>query len=179
MFRRRAAIIVVLFVASTTNAFADAVPSPPKDCPRGAIGQTSHTGTWCDPRECRSDDDCKSLWGGGGYVAGRCETTSLCVRRKMIPVHRRVVQPDGGVSMHERTYAVSACGRDSTCEEADAKCETARRCVVATATAPSPDAGGPPRGCGCGKTTAGPKANALVGLLVGVWLLRRRASRRS
>lgn len=171
MIRWRAALFVVLSATSTHDVFADAVPSPPKNCPRGATGETSHTGQWCAPHACQSDADCKDIWGGAGYVAGRCERTSLCVGRTMIPNHRRLPEPDGAVLMHERTYAVSACSGGGTCE-GDAKCETAQRCVLATA--PPPDAGGTSRGCGCGKTTAGPKTNALVGLVVGAWLLRRK-----
>jgi len=42
-------------------ALADAVNAEPENCPSGSDGVSSHSGEWCAPTTCRSDDECNEL----------------------------------------------------------------------------------------------------------------------
>ena len=90
--------LVVLFAPS--DAGADAVGPPPKNCPAGSEGESCHGGPYCDPLECTDDSkckdgktcqqvhycvkqlDCAGGWGKGPYyrdeVKGLCEAGSKC-----------------------------------------------------------------------------------------------------
>jgi MYXO-CTERM domain-containing protein len=66
----RAAVLSVVFVAvllPSKLAWADAVPPPPEDCPKGQVGVTSHRGPACvleAPKDCAP--------GYRGNVGGTC-----------------------------------------------------------------------------------------------------------
>ena len=155
---------------------ADDIGPPPSDCPRGSVGHSSHSGEWCAIQPCQSDADCKNMVASHRTVQGTCESTSLCVAKKTIPAHHRVVS-DAEPSSRKIAVAVGTCGITSSCKP-DAQCEKAMRCVapMTFATPSTPSAKEAGRGCGCGKST-GPKSSALLGLAVGAWLLRRRKDR--
>ncbi len=44
----------------STYGSADVVQSPPKDCPPGSRGVTSHAGPACVVANCESDAECKA-----------------------------------------------------------------------------------------------------------------------
>lgn len=146
---------------------ADAINGPPDDCAKGSVGVSSHQGEWCQPQPCETDVDCKQIWTQRERVDGKCESTSLCIgTRKVYPHHRS--GSDAGP--RDQPIATKACGRLETCG-GGAVCETAKRCVVPSTSKVSVD--NAKRGCGCGKTSGTSKSGALVGLVVGLWLLRR------
>lgn len=145
---------------------ADDIGPPPSDCPRGSAGQSSHAGEWCSVQACQSDADCKKMFVDHGTAEGTCESTSLCIAKKKIYAHHRVVS-DGGDDAREISVAVGACGVASSCKP-ESRCEKAMRCVAPSKSLVKEAS----RGCGCGKST-GPKSSVLVGLVVGAWLLRR------
>ncbi len=62
-------LLVVSLIAST--AHADAVPPPPKSCPKGQVGVTSHSGPACVPQ---APTDCAP--GYRGQVGGQCVLAS-------------------------------------------------------------------------------------------------------
>lgn len=56
------------------NAWADAVPPPPEDCPKGTVGTTSHGGPRCEPEPPK---DCAP--GYRGVVGGTCELANCTI----------------------------------------------------------------------------------------------------
>lgn len=151
--------------ASPAELRADDIGPPPSDCPRGSTGTSSHSGEWCSVQTCQSDADCKKMYVDHGQVEGTCESTSLCIGKRTIYPNHRVVS-EAGPESSEIAVAVGACGIASSCKP-ESHCEKAMRCVPSKSLVK--DAA---RGCGCGKS-ARPKSGALLGLVVGAWLLRR------
>ena len=138
MHPRRAPVLALtlglatLFAASSVHA--DAVMSPPADCPPGAVGATSHNGPWCRPTTCTSDADCVGVDRrfDGQAPARVCREQPLCIETRSEPSH-------SGWSHgkpFERIFAHGVCPAGTTCT-APASCETAKRCVV-PATPPEP-----------------------------------------
>lgn len=166
----KAAVLIALLLLAP-SAWADRVPGPPKDCPAGAVGETSHNGVWCQPTTCEGDGDC------GRFNYDRrprvCQARGLCLEDKATENFRNEGQT------FTRTYAHRACSADSDC--AVGKCVTAKRCVLteeaaqptpaAPASAPASDTPKPRSGC------AGGAEAELLGLLV--LLVRRFTNARS
>lgn len=125
-----AALAVVLAGVSTSlPAFADAVPGPPEDCPPGSYGETSHSGQWCQPSTCKTDDECKSLdnhWARKKSGPHVCRSQALCVlRTKVRPGGRSGFRNPG--AMIDREVAQSDCNKGCS---GGATCERVKRCVV-------------------------------------------------
>lgn len=114
---RTLCLALVLSVIPTV-AFADRVPAPPDDCPRGSEGRTSHSGRWCAPTTCEADADCRT-------EGTRCEELALCVEQESYVPGGRTRDR----TPRSRPVARGACLEDA-CPGA-AECQTARRCVPA------------------------------------------------
>lgn len=123
--------VVLAGVSLPLPAFADAVPSPPDDCPSGSYGETSHSGQWCQPSTCKTDEDCKSLdnhWARKKSGPHVCRSQPLCI------LHTKV-RPGGRGGFRnpdpiDRAIARSDCSKGCT---GGATCERVKRCVVANA----------------------------------------------
>ncbi|MCK6506795.1 hypothetical protein L6R53_26065 [Myxococcota bacterium] len=109
---------MLLLLTLLSLARADVVDDPPADCPAGSVGQTSHTGTWCEAATCRSDSQCAE--------GQTCREVALCVDT--------YTRECGGLRSKEETpctftvhEAVGECGAGGTC--ARGTCETALRCA--------------------------------------------------
>ncbi len=108
--------LVFAAVALPRVAHADAVMGPPKDCPVGARGQTSHNGPWCAPTTCADDTKCPS-----GEV---CREQALCVATETVPSR-------SGWSWGKPitlSTAYGTCDKGAAC--AKGTCEVALRCVA-------------------------------------------------
>lgn len=108
--------LVLAALVAPRAARADAVMPPPKDCPTGARGQTSHNGPWCAPTTCAADKDCPS-----GEI---CREQALCVSTETVP-------SQSGWSWGKPislSTAHATCDKGAAC--AKGTCETARRCVT-------------------------------------------------
>lgn len=106
-------------------AFADRVPAPPDDCPRGSEGRTSHSGMWCAPTTCQTHGDCRT-------AGMRCEELALCVEQESYVPGGRTRDR----TPRSRPVARGAC-LDGACP-GEAECQTAHRCVPADP--PEPEA---------------------------------------
>ena len=127
--RRSPLVFFVLAAVSVPlPALADAVPSPPENCPPGSYGETSHSGQWCQPSTCKTDDDCKSLdnhWARKKSGPHVCRSQPLCI------LHTKV-RPGGRGGFRnpnpiDREVAQSDCNKGCT---GVATCERVKRCVV-------------------------------------------------
>lgn len=153
---------------AASHARADAIRSPPTDCPRGAAGRSSHSGQWCQPTTCTE--------GGGGDSCGSeqsCEAQGLCVTSETYTEGGRLAA-DQPREQRARQIAVSACNAGDTCADGSA-CVVTNRCVRASLA----DAFQPKNaGCGC---APGGRASSAVGAclaLAGVVALLAARSRR-
>lgn len=146
-------------------ALADAVPSPPTDCPPGSRGMTSHHGTWCEPTVCETDLDCDKLatfWDRD--IKKVCREQPLCVSTRT----------DSGFPLGkpaERSIAGGVCGPETACVS-PATCQSAKRCVEP----PPPDE--PRFACSC-RAAGDPGGGeapplAFLALAAGVSLVRGR-----
>ena len=70
--------LLLLILLAAPLASADVVDGPPA-CPPGALGRSSHAGTWCEAAPCATDADCSE---GGGS----CRAWRVCTRRASIPL---------------------------------------------------------------------------------------------
>lgn len=64
------------------SANADAVPPPPRSCPPGQVGVTSHAGPRCVPK---APTNCPAGWYGvvgGECLVHTCETDDVCGKGK-------------------------------------------------------------------------------------------------
>lgn len=191
--------LALTITLSSSIASADAIMGPPTDCPPGAAGVSSHSGAWCEVTSCTSDADCTaSRWDKKELV---CASASLCVREEKYVRSSRVYRPDAAPNFVTRRVAQKTCSAGGACDESEAKCETAMRCVPkSAATPPAPTVSAvttpPPRAdagsvtvtdvpavdkkgssCGCAATTsqdAGGLA-VLVAAVVGALVTRRRS----
>lgn len=159
-------------------AAADAVPPPPDNCPPGARGTTSHSGTACEPIPCATDADCRQNQ-PYGEPPRVCRSTRLCIGEEERRNWRR----------NNATWKVSVARGDcSSACPAGTTCQEALRCVPDVAESRREDipTRGPElhasgrRGRGCQCDLAAPAEGALpigAGLLtaVGALAARRRA----
>jgi hypothetical protein len=139
----------------TATAHADVVDMPPEDCPPGSMGQTGHSGTWCEATACDGDGACEE---------GTCREYGLCV-----VVEERECggqQPDTAepctFTVHE---ALGPCDEPSDCDRGT--CEVVDRCVRGGAFGAG--------GCGCAQVPSGRVAFGvgLVALAGAAWARRR------
>lgn len=154
---RMIAICSILLVIPA-SARADAVAAPPDDCPVGALGETSHAGTWCAPTTCTSDATCEAQHGGwGGEVRTLvCRPAGLCVRSEQYDPGG--LRAEGEVVRLTRTVVEGACGGDADCT-GSARCEVTPRCV-----SPSlPELVAHRAGCGC---AIAPRSRSVAGVLL-------------
>jgi len=132
------ALIVGLASASAASpAHADVVMGPPRDCPPGAVGDTSHNGPWCRPTTCTSDAECV----GVGARFDQQAPARVC-REQPLCIETRSERSQSGWSHgkpFERTLAHGVCAAGSTCT-APASCETVKRCVEPATPAAEPPA---------------------------------------
>lgn len=163
-------------------ARADAIDGPPSDCPPGSIGESSHSGSWCEPSVCERDADCaKRDRSGNGKHRFRCEEAALCVEHTRSERWR-------GSGIEERDIARRACAADGTCVRPE-QCVTAKRCVLVddrrSAAREGRDEGDRERGSspsarGCGCSIPGDPRGAAIGVglaIAGLALVRRRRER--
>lgn len=115
------AALVVLWGPAVARA--DAVPSPPADCPSGAIGATSHYGTHCRPDGCTSDEDCGSDVFGSRPAGRTCRPAAFCVRSEVRE------HPRGNTS---RELFIGPCAADGSCAEGE--CRRQSYCLDGAAT---------------------------------------------
>jgi hypothetical protein len=180
----RCALLSVGIGLLASDARADAVISPPKNCPPGAIGDTSHNGPWCRPTSCVDDDDCKKELRWNDKRPRVCVDQALCVEQ-------RSEKSRSGWSHgtpFRRAIAHGECAADASCKIGT--CERAKRCVVrvnteaqgnANANQPSGDTRPPTddgatpggkRGCGGCVVTGGGSAPVIVMALMIIGALR-------
>ena len=168
---------VVLLLLGTlltsTRARADAVPAAPDDCPRGALGVTSHAGVWCEASVCPPSGTCPPMYPEEGRT---CQTQGLCVRsERYSPGGNRPA--DEPPTQLTRQVAVSACSAGETCADGS-RCVVAQRCVKPSLV----DAFDPKNaGCGCALVGARELSFGLGSALAGALALfaARRSSARS
>jgi hypothetical protein len=70
--------LVLVFLSSAGEAFADAVPPPPDNCPPGTVGVTSHGGPACEKE---APKNCPNGWmgvTGGTCMLHQCSDDSAC-----------------------------------------------------------------------------------------------------
>jgi len=130
---QRARILILTFTTVTLSllwsaaASADAIRPPPKDCPAGSVGSSSHCGPECKPLACNSDDDCRD--------SKVCKETSLCIesgergRCGKVPASQRTKK-------YPYKAAHGECPDKGDCEKGT--CVPAKRCVTAPKAAPPP-----------------------------------------
>lgn len=146
-------------------AHADAVPPPPTDCPKGAIGDTSHVGTWCRPTTCTDPDKCRQPFvGSKEKQTFRCEKVGLCISTSSA-MHPR------GSPVIRREIASKTCSSDSDCSGKE-KCVTEDRCVVKEGWK-IPLIGS----CALREGPAAPSAPTVLLLVIPLALVRRRRGR--
>ncbi len=137
---------------------ADAVPSPPKDCPPGARGETNHMGPYCGPAECKSNEECNS--------GQKCVFYPLCV-------HRWTNHSPRGNSY---TAQVKGPCKEGQCDQGDA-CESKPHCVPSgTPTASSDTKSG--KSCAIAPSTRAPDGASMGGLALLVAAMVARRARR-
>jgi hypothetical protein len=145
----------VWLAVAPSVAGADVVMPPPAECPRGAIGATSHAGPHCAPTTCTVDAECTEMERGAPL---ECVEAGLCVATR---------EGFGGWSgAFEYQAALATCETASDCPEGT--CEVTRRCATR---------GGPPRWAIPVIAIAAALAVALIAALVWVALRRGRGAR--
>lgn len=151
-------VVTVSVLCASTRVRADAVPSPPEDCPRGAVGRTGHSGVWCDPTTCAASDTCED--------SRDCQTQGLCITHETYTPGGRP-GPDRPSTPLSRDIAEAACNAGETCADGS-RCVVARRCVKPSLA----DAFNPKNaGCGCALTDRADAATGLGLALAGVFAL--------
>ena len=145
-------MFTLLLVASL--AWADAVDMPPDNCPTGAEGTSSHSGTWCIPTECSSDDECSDT---------PCseQEIGLCVETEEDVSCGGWMPDTGEPCTFTRRTAHGTCTEQSDC--AVGTCEFDRRCANSIAS----------RCAGCSSSPSG-WAGALLGGLITLIAVRLR-----
>ena len=149
--------LVFAILLSSGAVRADAVESPPDDCPTGSTPGTAHSGPNCRPAAtCTTDSDCS-----GGAT---CQDVSQCIE----------IRSCGGLEPPDAepctlSHVSGLCGGGAAC--ATGTCE-ARRVCVPPGTDPTPSGGG----CSC--RVGSRPASALVGVLgmlgvIGLTIARR------
>jgi hypothetical protein len=106
---RRVLLCVTAWVLWVSGARADMIMPPPKDCPAGSKGTSTHAGPHCAPVACRRAEDC-----GDGQ---RCRGVRLCVAE-------RTYQNRAG---HQMTRVIEGTCPDGKC--ATGTCRTLRVCA--------------------------------------------------
>ena len=114
-------------------AHADAIDSPPEDCPRGSTGTSSHTDTYCMPSSCIASTDCTPPSDIGTERELVCSpSVGLCLEtRTAIPGGRFPDDIVPGPISYD--VAHGACTTDTDCV-APAHCVVMSRCTRRTAT---------------------------------------------
>ncbi|MCA9569708.1 MAG: hypothetical protein KC656_17815 [Myxococcales bacterium] len=118
---------MLLLVAA---ALADAVPSPPDDCPPGSVGTTGHSGAYCTPEPtcqatCEAADE-------------QCLPVGLCILEATRPCGG-MQDPEAPPCTYLHREAFGTCTTQDECSEGT--CTTEDRCVT-------PEEVGTPA-CGC------------------------------
>jgi hypothetical protein len=107
-------MIVLALLLAATVASADVVGPPADFCPAGSEGQACHSGPFCAPRTCTTDDDCDG---------GTCRERDLCMDEFDC----------GGMDTagegHPVDEVTGRCGANGTCGEGT--CEAVRVCTGA------------------------------------------------
>jgi hypothetical protein len=116
-------LIASIVLLWSFSAFADKVPPPPPDCPKGSVGDTGHEGPHCVPLDCKVDSDCKSDM--------TCQKISLCIEQKMIAAGR-------SETPNKYFFVNGTCEDPSTCES-PASCKGGKRCVKSPAGTKAPE----------------------------------------
>ncbi len=174
----RTPILAALLCALPASALADRVPPAPTDCPRGSVGETSHSGPICAPSTCSGPSDCSG-------ATPSCVEVALCVERQTYTPGG--IESDG--TTRQRDVARGPCV-DGRCP-GGGECQTARRCVElegqrreaddavqsgerAEPPAATPDEPGDGGGGGCVAAPGAPAGGVL--LLLGVAIALRKRS---
>jgi hypothetical protein len=111
-------------------ASADAVMGPPTDCPRGSVGESTHTDEFCRPTTCATDVECGP---GTGVDDLFCEpSVGVCIE---VRTRRMGGLRPPGLADSEIVYdvAASSCATDADCT-GGMHCAVASRCAPRTAT---------------------------------------------
>ncbi|MBW2454601.1 MAG: hypothetical protein JRI68_08825 [Deltaproteobacteria bacterium] len=176
-----AGVALLLVGLTLSNAIlADAVGPPPKTCPPGAWGQTTHYGPHCAPHTCTTDTECKT--------AQKCRPHALCVSEQTHEHWRgntHVVRVTGDCAKGEACPEGSECRKASYCmptaptpPPASAKPTAEPAAPSESSTPDTPPASTPPtKSCGaCAAVGSTPNSSPLaVAVLVLAALgLRRR-----
>jgi MYXO-CTERM domain-containing protein len=163
--------ILVASILLCGAASADVIGPPPARCPSGSVPASSHIGPFCHPPRCTGSSRCEVVVGlFGQKLSGTCEERKLCVVT--------VTQQGGWASGHKVETVVDACDA-GTC--AKGTCERLRVCVADVGRpspkpivpASAPVASGR-KGCGCSVGAPADSGAAVIVLLLGVLLRRRR-----
>jgi len=112
-------LLSVGLVWGSAAAWADVVMSPPKKCPYGTIGTTSHCGPECVVRKCKSNKQC---WGGA-----TCHPVVLCVQKTMRPACGRGAFLNKG-KKYPVYYGRGKCGPKGKCPKGS-KCQKIKVCM--------------------------------------------------
>jgi hypothetical protein len=121
-------------------ALADVINAEPTNCPAGSIGTSSHSGEWCTPDECESDDECLNQ--PCSVDVGLCVVTTEEQCGGMIS--------DTADCTFTKREVLGKCQTDADCDDG-VPCEIADRCSRAGT-------------CGC-STGGSPWFAALVGAM--------------
>jgi hypothetical protein len=152
----RASLLVMLF---SSIAFADAVPPPPRNCPPGQVGITSHGGPRCVPAAPKS---CPAGWrpqiGGVCVVAvcfedanceagQKCKQAEVCLQERLVewgeaPQSRVdpflfAEPPRHNVPPRKVIETIDVCGDKRSCPD-DSKCDTGKICLPKGVDKPAP-----------------------------------------
>ena len=146
-------MLALLF--SLQFALADVVNMPPEDCPPGAVGTSGHTGEWCRPDSCESDEDC-----GGG---DSCIEVSMCLT--ISEESCGGMMPETGTCTFTKTEVHGICESENSCSQGDCQvvmaCANPDELVENTAEPSAPEENQEKEASSCGNCAA---ASADMGL---------------
>ena len=128
MNRLLAMLVAGCTLALPTVGLADAVPSPPTNCPDGSHGRTGHAGPWCNPPSCTTDADCRE-------EGTTCRDAALCVETEQYRMGGWA-----GDQQATREVAHGPCGADGQCSTG--QCRQAKHCMRTGGGEASPGSGG-------------------------------------
>lgn len=169
---RTSVVLATLALGLASTARADVVMPARTDCPRGAVGTSSHAGPHCAPTACVASSSCETFRGYDYRDAiFECLEAGLCVRTQ--------TGFSGRGGRREHTVAIASCTSTDGCP-ADSRCEVASRCVQTGSHPRDPNAvAQAPRPTASGCTAAATSAVLLLAFLcAGATFTTRRARAR-
>ncbi len=152
---RSAVIAAIAVLALGGTAYADVVPPPEEDCPKGAKDAITHSGHYCAPHKCTRNDTCPQ--------GTECGDMALCIGSKFCG---GMMAPGEKPSDCQVTTTSGPCPADRKCP-VDETCQDLRICVDPSQVVD--DDGG-----GCNPAAPALPAVGILVSLLALGLLRRR-----